>query len=71
MKKEEKRIPRSYKMAETPYRKAFHRGQKERKPLATLLERVAELYGKGWKVVAFPILQEIRITPKKKSSSKK
>jgi hypothetical protein len=71
MKVKEIRKPRAYKMAEKHYQKALQRGVKEKKPLATMLEKVAYLYGQGADVVFFPLTNEIRVFSKSNKPSKK
>jgi hypothetical protein len=47
MNEKEKRIVRGYKCAETPYRKAMRRSEKEKSNLATFLEKVVTAYAAG------------------------
>lgn len=44
---QEKRKPRSYKIADKPYFKAVKRGQKNGSPLASIIEAVVVAYSKG------------------------
>jgi hypothetical protein len=53
MKKDEKRIPRSYKAKETPYKKAVRRAKKEGTTLANVIERTVERYADGLDVITF------------------
>lgn len=48
-----KRKARSYKVYDKVYFKALKRGQKEKKPLAQLLEKVVALYADGHTLAAF------------------
>jgi hypothetical protein len=47
MKAKEKRKPRAYKIADTPYKKAMRRAKKEKKALASLIEEVVVAYSDG------------------------
>lgn len=49
----EKRKPRAYKIADTPYNKALERGKKSNcLELARVLENTATFYGKGFSIYA-------------------
>lgn len=47
VKAKEKRIVRGYKCAETPYRKAMRRADKEKENLATFIEKLVTAYSHG------------------------
>ncbi len=58
MKAEEPRKVRGYKIVDKAYMKALKRGQKENTPLATLLEKVVELYAAGWTLAIYDTAPE-------------
>lgn len=45
--KDEKRIPRSYKLRASVYKKAMKRAKKEETTLAQIMEEVAIMYSEG------------------------
>lgn len=49
----QKRKARSYKISDKDYFKALKRGQKEKSPLAQLVENVVRHYGDGYSIAVF------------------
>lgn len=53
MKETEIRKVRGYKVTDKVYSKALKRGQREKMPLATLLEKVVTAYANGWNLSTY------------------
>lgn len=64
MEGQEKRKARSYKISDTSYLKALKRGQREKSPLAKLLEDVVKHYGNGYTIVVFDKGESIPVKAK-------